>query len=286
MIFLFKTPKLFAFTSVPLWALIVVLGRLFVFTEYTSTMTGILYPVLAFVCGAYVLVMLAAFSANKTHRSYNEILSQECDADRFVSLYEPIREEGRKHAGTVYLTESSYATGIHLTGRSDEAREIVRALIAREDFSRRRAVDRADAHIDAGIYSLALGDMEETRASIERAEEILSEMAVGTPEYNRIYREITRLRHRADIADGKFDEAREYFTDTTREYTVPYTKVNRMNTLAQIYRATGELRNLKKCLTYIAENGGTLKMAKDARAELETLPALPPEPEREEDEDE
>lgn len=279
MIFLFKTPKIFAFASMPIWAVIVLIGRLFLFTEFDSTLTGILYPVLFFLAGAYVLFMVASVSAGKMHRSYNAILSEECDADRFVELYEPVREEGKKHVSTVYLTESSYATGIHLAGRSDEAREIVRALIARSDFARQRAVDRADAYVDVGIYSVALGDDAGARDAIERAEEVLAEMTVGTAEYNRIYREITRLRHRADIAVGRFDEAREYFTDTTREYTVPYTKVNRMNTMAQIYRATGETRNLKKCLTYIAENGGTLKMAKDAREELKTLPELPPEPE-------
>jgi hypothetical protein len=41
-----------------------------------------------------------------------------------------------------------------------------------------------------------------------------------------------------------------------------------MNTLAQIYRATGDTERLHKCLSYIAEHGGTMKMAKDAREEL------------------
>lgn len=275
MIFLFKKTKLFAFVSIPLWLVAVLVGRLFIFTEYDSVWSGILYPAMIALCGAYILYTFAAIQASRMHRAYNDILSNECDADRYVALYAPIREEGKKHKSTVFLTESSYATAIHLTGRSEEAREIVKALMARPEFLRQKAVDRADAYVDVGIYSVALGDLPAAREAILNAEDILAQMGVGMPEYNRIYREVTRLRHRADVAEGKYDAAREYFTDTTREYTIPYTKVNRMNTMAQIYRATGELKSLRKCLSYIAENGGTLKMAKDAREELKTLPVLP-----------
>ena len=278
MIRIFKLPKIFLAVSIPIWAVVVAFARLFVFTEFDSTLTGVLYPVLFFVTGAYILFSLATVAANKMHKSYNEILSQSCDAELFVALYGEIREKGKEHASTVYITETAYATGIHLVGRSEEAREIVRALKDRPDFDKQRAVDRADVYIDIGIYSVALGDDEAAREAIGSAEEILGTLPVGGPDYSRIYREVTRLRHRADIAIGKFDEAREYFADTTREYTVPYTKVNRMYTMAQIYRATGEIRSLHKCLSYVAENGGTMKMAKDAREELATLPELPPEP--------
>ena len=64
---------------------------------------------------------------------------------------------------------------------------------------------------------------------------------------------------------------------------MPYTKVNRMNTLAQIYRQRGDLRLLRKCLSYVADHGGTMKMAKDARLELETLPVPATEPEESEE---
>lgn len=277
MVFLFKKTKLFVLVAVPLWIFAVVVARLTVFTEYDSAMKGILNPVLFALCGAYFIYMFAALQANRTHRAYNELLSQECDVERYLELYAPLYEEGKKHRTTVYLTESSYATALHLDGRSDEAREIVRALIGRPDFDRQRAVDRADAYVDEGIYSVALGDLVSAREAVRRAEEVLASMGVGAPDYNRIYREVTRLRYRADVADGIYDEALEYFTDTSREYTTPYAKVNRMNTLAQIYRGKGELRKLKQCLGYMAKNGGTLRMAKDARVELESFPELPEE---------
>ena len=159
----------------------------------------------------------------------------------------------------------------------------MRALIARPEFARQRTVDRADAYVDVGIYSVTLGDLAAAREAIGEAERILETLTIGTADYNRICREVTRLRYRADIAEGNCDEALEYFTDTTREYTVPYTKVNRMNTLAQIYRQKGDLRLLRKCLSYVAEHGGTMKMAKDARLELETLPTPAAEPEESEE---
>lgn len=267
MILLFKKTKLFLFVTVPLWIAAVVLASFTLFRE-----SGYLYPILFLVFGVYILYTIAIMQAGKMHRAYNEILSKECDADRFVELYAEVREEGKKHRSTRFLTESSYATGLHLTGKSDEAQKIVRALIESPDFGKQRATDRADAYVDLGIYSLALGEMEETRESIRKAEEILAAMGVASPDYNRIYREVTRLTHRANIADGIYDEALEYFTDTSREYTTPYTKVNRMNTLAQIYRGMGDTAMLRKCLLYISDNGGTLKMAKNARAELLTLP--------------
>ena len=272
MIFLFKKTKLFLLFASLLWAVAVVVGRLTVFDEYGSTLSGILSPILAFLCGVYIIYAFAARQARRLHRAYTEILSQECDAERFVSLYEPVREAGRSNRRAVYLTESSYATGLHLVGRSEEAREIVRALVLRPDFGRQRAVDRADAYIDIGIYSVALRDLVSAREAITAAEEILEAMQVGTQEYSRIYREVTRLRHRADVADGRCEEALEYFTDTSREYTVPYTKVNRMHTLSEIYRATGDVEQLRKCLSYVAERGGTLAIAKKAREELRGMP--------------
>ena len=284
MIFLFRKTKLFLCVTVPLWILAVVIARLAVFTEYENPSMGILYPVLIALMGIYLLYAFAAAQANKIHRAYNEILSNECDVERYLLLYEAIREEGKKHKSTVFLTESSYATALHLSGRSDEAREIIRSLVACPEFSRQRTVDRADAYVDVGIYSVALADLPAARAAIADAEALLDRLGVGTAEYNRIFREVTRLRHRADIADGIYEEALEYFTDTSREYTVPYTKVNRMNTLAQIYRAKGDLRLLRKCLSYIADNGGTLKMAKDAREELKSLPVPSEEAEGEDEE--
>ena len=273
MILLFKKTKLFAFVTIPLWIVGVVLARFAFFPD-----GGVIYPVLIALCGAYVLYTFAVIQANKMHRSFNDILSDECDPDRFIELYTPLREEGLKHKGTLFITESAYATALHLAGRSAEAREIVRSLMARPNFARQRVIDRGDAFIDEGIYSLAVGDLPAARDAIERADALLDQLTVGSADYNRLFREVTRLRYRADIAEGIYDEALEYFTDTSREYTVPYTKVNRMNTLAQIYRGKGDLRLLRKCLSYIAENGGTLKMAKDAREELGTLPEVFEEP--------
>ncbi|MBR2906498.1 MAG: hypothetical protein IKC26_00445 [Clostridia bacterium] len=274
MIRLFPKTRNFAILASLLWVVAVVVGRLTVFDEYKSAISGILSPLIAALCGVYIIYAFASIQASRMHRAYNAILSDECDADRYVALYEEVRERGRANRRTVFLTESSYATGLHLTGRSDEAREIVRALTQRPDFARQRAVDRADAYVDIGIYSVSLGDLPAAREAITEAEAILSSMMVGTQEYSRIYREVTRLRHRADIADGIYGEALEYFTDTSREYTVPYTKVNRMNTLADIYRATGDGEQLRKCLSYVARHGGTLYMAKKAREELEALGEL------------
>lgn len=268
MIFLFKKTRNFAILASILWAVAVVVGRFTVFTEYKSTLSGIVSPVVALLCGLYLVYSFANREARKTHRAYTEILSRDCDADLFVSVYEEVREQGRKKNGTVYLTESSYATGLHLAGRSAEALEIVKALTLRPDFSRGRAVDRADAFVDVGIYSLSLGDLDAVEAAIGSAEEILSSMTVGSAEYNRIYREIERLRHRRDVALGQCDAALEYFTDSAREYTSTYAKVNRMYTLSEIYRRAGDGEQLKKCLSYIARHGGTLKIAKDAREEL------------------
>ena len=106
------------------------------------------------------------------------------------------------------------------------------------------------------------------RAAIARAEEILGTLTVGSQEYNRIYRELQRLTHRVNVRNGVYEEALEYFTDTSREYTSTFAKVNRMNTLAEIYRGMGDAEQERKCLAYVARHGGTLRMAKDARAEL------------------
>jgi hypothetical protein len=117
-------------------------------------------------------------------------------------------------------------------------------------------------------------------------EEILETIPVGTPDYNRLFREITRLTLRANVAEGNCDEAREYFEENGREYNTAYTRVNRMNTLAKIYRTTGETELLRRALVYIAENGGTLDIAKKAREELTTLPPAPVESEASEDTEE
>ena len=285
MIFLFRKTKIFFVFSVILWAVAVVLGRLLVFTTYASAMAGVLYPVLIGFLGAYVLFMFSLSQAGKIHRSYNAILADDCDPEYYLEAYLEVRENGKKLKSTVFLTESSYATGLFLAGRADEAREIVRDLIARPDFSRQRVMDRADCYIDVGIFSLGLGDLSSVHEAIASAEEILETIPVGTPDYNRLYREITRLTLRAEIAEGHYDEAREYFEENGREYNTPYTRVNRMNTLANIYRATGEVELLRKALEYIAENGGTLAIAGKAREELTTLPPAPPKAELTEESD-
>jgi len=271
MIFLFRKTKLFVCVSIPLWIITVVFARLFVFRTFESDMQGILMPAMFVVVGSYILWNFAIFQANKTHRAYTDILSNECDVDRYLALYEPIHEEGKKHAKTLFLTETSYATALNLAGRSEEARAILKGLMARTDFLRRSALDRAEAYVDLGIYSLACGDVPATRDALLCANDVMEKMAVGSSEYNRVFKEIERLRHRANIAEGLYDGALEYFTDTSREYTIPFTKVNRMHTLAQIYRATGDTERLLKCLTYIDAHGGTLQMAKDVREELNQL---------------
>ena len=268
MIFLFRKTKLFVCFSIPLWILTVVFARFFVFKTFNSTLQGILLPAMFAFVGAYILWNFAIFQANRMHRAYTDILSVECDVDRYLELYAPIREEGKKHPRTVFLTESSYATALNLAGRPEEARQIMKEIMASPDFLRKTMLDRAEAYVDLGIYSLACGDVPATREALLCANDVMEKMAIGTGEYNRVYKEIERLRHRANVAEGLYDSALEYFTDTSREYTVPFTKVNRMNTLAQIYRATGDTERLHKCLSYIAEHGGTMKMAKDAREEL------------------
>lgn len=272
MLFLFRKPKIFFFFASPLWVALVILGRFTIFTEFDSTVSGIVSPIIAALAGIYLIYYFCVLQASKIHRAYNDILSDECDPERYVAIYEPIREAGKNRKSTVYLTESSYAMGLHLLGKSEEAREIAVALTERSDFARRSAVDRADAFVDVGIYSVSLGDLTAARDAIAKAQEILDGMTVGTQDYSRIFREVSRLTHRANIADGIYDEALEYFTDTSREYTIPYSKVNRMHTLAQIYRAKGDTERLRKALTYVANHGGTLKIAKDAREELLTLP--------------
>ena len=277
MIFLFRKTKIFFIFATVLWLVAVVLGRLFVFTEFAGVIAGILYPLLIGFLGEYILFMFSLAQAGKIHRSYNAILADDCDPEYYLEAYAPVREKGKKLKSTVFLTESSYATGLFLAGRTEEAREIIKALIARPDFSRQRVMDRADCYIDIGLFSLALGELEVVREAIVSAEEILESIPVGTPDYNRLFREVTRLRLRADVAEGNCDEAREYFEENGREYNTPYTRVNRMNTLAKIYRHTGETELLRKSLTYIVENGGTLDIAKKAKDELETLPPAPPE---------
>ncbi len=269
MISLFRRTRLFLIVASLLWTVAVVVGRLTVFTEYKNTLSGIISPVVALLCGLYIVYSFANREARKTHRAYTEILSRDCDADRFVALYEEVWEAGKTKKGLAYLTETTYATGLHLAGRTAEALAIVRALIERPEFGRQRAVDKADAFVDIGIYSLSLGDLDKVSEALGQAEALLSAMTVGSAEYNRIYRECERLRHRRDVMLGQYDAALEYFTDGAREYTSTYAKVNRMHTLSLIYRARGDGEQYQKCLSYIARNGGTLKIAKDARGELE-----------------
>ena len=285
MIFLFRKTKIFFIFATVLWLVAVVLGRLFVFTEFAGVIAGILYPLLIGFLGEYILFMFSLAQAGKIHRSYNAILADDCDPEYYLEAYLDVRENGKKLKSTVFLTESSYATGLFLAGRTEEAREIINALIVRPDFSRQRVMDRADCYIDIGLFSLALGELTTVHSAIESAEEILETIPVGTPDYNRLFREITRLRLRTDVAEGNCEEAREYFEENGREYNTPYTRVNRMNTLANIYRATGETELLRKSLSYIAENGGTLAIARKAREELTTLPPAPPETASEEKHD-
>lgn len=273
MIFLFQKTKLFWVFASVLWTIAVVVGRLTVFTEYASTMAGILIPAGVGVVGLYAIYFFSLLQASKMHQAYHKILSEDCDADYFVEVYQPLRERGKKLKKTFFITESTYATGLNLAGRSAEALSIAKDITAHKDFPAQRPIDRADAYVDIGIYSIAVGDLNAAYAAIEEAKKIQSTLMIGTAEYNRLYREIERLKHRTDLVNGIYDGARSYFEESGREYTTTYTKVNRMNTLAQIYRATGETELLRKCLVYIDENGGTLDMAKRTREELKNLPA-------------
>ena len=199
MILLFRRTRVFAILASLLWAAAVAVGRVFVFNEFESTVSGIVSPVVCLLCGVYIAYSFASREARKTHRAYTELLSRDCDPERFLSLYESVWEAGKTKKGLRYLVDTTYATGLHLAGRTEEALPIVRALTESPEFARCRAVDRADAYVDVGIYSLSLGDLEAVAGALDASEGLLREMAVGSAEYNRIYRECERLRHRREI---------------------------------------------------------------------------------------
>lgn len=201
------------------------------------------------------------------HNKLTALLNNDCDAVKFINEYYPLlqRSNGKKAKAMVI---TNLAAGYVGAGDINNAKNALQSL---------NVADISDSLNRASYYSVWTSVFEHENDT-QNAKQTLSIMKHIID--NEIKKPAVQERclhiyncHTADInlQCGCYDGIEEILRDEYPKMLYMIEKVNIQYTLGQLYLKTGRIDDAKYSLRFVAENGSTLAIAKDARQKLDEL---------------
>lgn len=215
----------------------------------------------------FVLLFAFGIAATYKHNKLTELLNNDCDAVKFINEYYPLLQRSKnKRARALVIV--NLAAGYVGAGDINNAKNALQSL---------NVADISDSLNRASYYSVWTSVFEHENDT-QNAKQTLSIMKHIID--NEIKKPAVQERclhiyncHTADInlQCGCYDGIEEILRDEYPKMLYMIEKVNIQYTLGQLYLKTGRIDDAKYSLRFVAENGSTLAIAKDARQKLDEL---------------
>lgn len=199
-------------------------------------------------------------------------LNRECDPVAAIALHTQklaaARAQGDGAAEILLL--NNLAVACHANGETERALNLLNSAHTGNKNAAIQMVHNGNIAIlnwDAGNYD----DFWQHKAIVDN---FVREVGQKSPAYQAICRQMERIGARADILNGDYDRALNYFAGQFK--TLPaydkYAQVSNRFIMAGIYYLMGDEVNYRRSLEFVAEKGHRLHVAKLARERLAGMP--------------
>lgn len=198
-------------------------------------------------------------------------LNRECDPVSSIALHTQklagARARGDEAAEILLL--NNLAVACHANGETERALDLLNSVHAGNKNAAIQMVHNGNIAIlnwDAGNYDAFW----QYKAIVDN---FVREVGQKSPAYQAICRQMERIGARADILNGDYDRALNYFAGQFK--TLPaydkYAQVSNRFIMAGIYYLMGDEANYRRSLQFVAEKGHRLHVAKLARERLAAM---------------
>lgn len=198
-------------------------------------------------------------------------LNRECNPAAAIALHTQklagARAQGNETAEILLL--NNLAVACHANGETERALDLLNSAHTGNKNAAIQMVHNGNIAIlnwDAGHYDAFWRH----KAIVDN---FVREVGQKTPAYQAICRQMERIGARADILNGDYERALNYFAGQFK--TLPaydkYAQVSNRFIMAGIYYLMGDEANYRRSLQFVAEKGHRLHVAKLARERLATM---------------
>lgn len=255
---------------------------LFVFVMGVALLYRVLKPGLSpahfFSIAIIILIIVVAVWARTVKKMAGQFLldkglkalNRECDPVTAIQEHskklEIARLRGEKNAEMLFL--NNLAVAYHANGETGRAL----SLLQNANVNRNNPAMQMVHHGNMAVLYWDSGDYEAFWREKEIVDNYIRSIGHKNEAYHNISRQMERIAARADILNGHYQKALDYFSGQMQNippYDI-YAKVSNTFIIAGIYYLMGDMDNYRKCLEFVAENGNLLYVAKLACERLLT----------------
>ena len=237
-------------------------------TKYTLLNIPVFGVQCCFAILSFVIIMLIVCSyANKKaydqHNDLLKILDNECDPEKFLSLYKDV-VSNNSNSFTAMVSRCNYAAGYFGNGEFDEAIKIYNTIDIKPSNPQNQSVIILKEYNLTLIY-LFKNELDKAKKHYEELKKIGDEFDKDIPFYENYVGMSKLLTNRIKVFEGDYKGAKEYFKNQQEECPDNFQKVLNKYYLYEIYSKEGKENKVNETLKFIADNGNNLYVAKKAK---------------------
>lgn len=205
-------------------------------------------------------------AARRFNKKIVSIVEEECDPVRFIAALMQLLQKTRPKTHIRASLQLDLSMGLIQNGRFDEALALLRTVF----IGRGRAgfMERAAYFNNLCAAFLEAGDLDNARCALDDLARLYNEGKVPQKFQAVLYSRCQRMRLLLQMGRSNFDGVQLYFSEEFQTAQNRQGKVTAQYRLAQTYEHEGKTDKAREAYLYVAENGNTLWVARQAREML------------------
>jgi len=244
----------------------------FIFFHFWFPTDPIRVILLGILLGSLWLILTLAVCeriARKKLLKIDQLLTNECDVDTYVAIYEALSQRRVNQTAKTYAL-LNLAAGYLFSGKKTEA---LHALSRIQSFPKNanRVTYEFSYHNFYFSYHLQTNDLPAATEALAQLENLLQNQKWKKSDQNHFWTVYLEKQCLLQMAKGNYEGCEQVFDLAYKRGESTLYKVVAKYTLAKIYLHDNRNAEAKEALTYVLTHGGSSRYTKSAREQLEAI---------------